>query len=185
MRIACVYLPSFSLQVAVRGAPHLAGRAFAVADAGRVIAASRAAHELGLRVGVAAASARELGDRAAAGALSILAHDHAGCAAAVNALAEALLQCSKVVDVGADDTRGHKALFVEVPTNSRGATFGQRLIAVAARQGLRARVGIADDRYTAWCAAVVPHRTESDGDPQAHLFVQTCTTVPRGGSAAL
>src|SRR5204862_91487 len=52
---------------------------------------------------------------------------------------------------------------------TRGATFGARLVEIAATQGLRARVGIADDRFTAWVAA-------SSADAEV-------VSVPRGGSA--
>jgi protein ImuB len=114
--------------------------------------------------------------------------DPAANSAAVAALAESLLAVSQLVDAGGDVARAHKALFVAVPHGSRGSTFGDKLITAANRQGLRARVGIADDRFTAWAAAAVPNRSSdpasADLDGQPPLFTQTVTTIPRGGAAA-
>jgi protein ImuB len=186
MRVACIYLPSFPLQVLVRNAPHLGGKPVAVTDRAprpRVIAVSRAAWESGVRCAMTPAHARSL-----ASDMEVLHADAAAGNEAIAALAEALLASSAAVDIGDPSERAHKALFVEVPHGSRGATFGDRLLAAANRQGLRARVGIADDRFTAWAAAAVTGRlgdpAGADIDGQAPLFTQTCTTVPRGGSAA-
>ncbi len=187
MRVACVYLPSFPLQVLVRTAPHRAGAPLAVTDGAprpRIVAASRAAWAAGVRPGMTPAEAR-----GCTAELSVEQTDPAACRAAIESLAESLLASSKLVDTGADDRAGvrpHKAVFVEVPTGSRGSTFGDKLIAIASRQGLRARVGIADDRFTAWCAAAAPRPGDvpTTDDDQAPLFSQSCTTVPRGGSAA-
>ncbi len=63
MRIACVYLPSFPLQVHVRRAPHLAGKSIVVAsdtDRPVVVACSRAAYERGIRAGMSVVRARTL-----------------------------------------------------------------------------------------------------------------------------
>jgi protein ImuB len=186
MRVACVYIPSFPLQVLVRNAPHLAGKAVAVSDDAprpRIVAVSRAAWESGVRPGMTPAHARAM-----APGVIVEPADFAANRAAVDALADSLLAASTAVDTGGDAERAHKAVFVGVPHGSRGATFGDKLIATANRQGLRARVGIADDRFTAWAAAAVPARTgdpaHADLDGQAPLFTQTCKTVPRGGSAA-
>jgi len=185
MRVACVYLPSFPLQVLVRNAPHLAGKPVVVTDRAarrRVIAVSRAAWEVGARPGMTPAHARALHPDMLA-----LAASSEACREAIAALAEALLTIAPAVDIGDPSERAHKALFVEVPHGSRGSTFGEKLIAAVGRQGMRARIGIADDRYTAWVAAAVPQRdsdpAHADLDGQAPLFTQTCTTVPRGGSA--
>jgi nucleotidyltransferase/DNA polymerase involved in DNA repair len=74
MRIACIHIPQFALQCASRLDPALRGAAVAVvggADPGRgdrsgplhspvVVACSRAAWALGVRLGMTAAAARRL-----------------------------------------------------------------------------------------------------------------------------
>ncbi len=194
MRVACVYIPAFPLQVLIRNAPHLAGKAVAVSkhpdgavnpdrDRPRIEAMSRAAWEAGVRPGMTPASAR-----ATAPGLIVLPADPAANHAAIAALAESLLGVSSVVDTGGDLLRAHKALFAAVPHGSRGSTFGDKLITAANRQGLRARVGIADDRFAAWTAAAVPNRSSDPAnanlDGQPPPFTQTVITIPRGGAAA-
>ena len=187
MRVACIYLPSFPLQVLVRTSPHLAGVPLVVTDGRsrpKIVAASRAAWAAGIRPGMTPAKARRC-----AADLEVRPVDPLAARATIDALAECLLGASPLVDIGADDTAGerpHKALFVEVPHGSRGATFGDKLIAAASRQGLRARIGIADDRFTAWCAAAAPRPGDvpsTRGEAETPPFAQSCTTVPRGGSA--
>ncbi|RMH37886.1 MAG: hypothetical protein D6689_20505 [Deltaproteobacteria bacterium] len=190
MRIACVYLPSYPLQVLMRRAPHLTRAPAAVSDTSAVGArlalscVSRAAWEAGVRPGMTPQHARRI-----AGDLVIEPADPAAERGVVEALADALLTVAPAVDVGADGTRAtHKALFVAVPSGARGSTFGDRLLQVVNRQGLRARIGIADDRFTAWAAAAVVRRTSdpanADLDAQSPVFAQTVTSVPRGGAAA-
>jgi hypothetical protein len=202
MRVACLYLPSFALQVHVRCAPHLAGTAFAVAAASprsrgapRLIAVSRAASDAGVRVGMPVAQAISIVTN-----LQVVAADPEASRAALCAIAESLLVWSPVVDLGSEDegadpadAPAHRALFVQVPAGARGATFGEKLLAAANRQGMRARVGIADDRFTAWTAAAIVRSgagaaTEATlalgTDGSAQPFAQTCVSVPRGGSAA-
>src|SRR5687768_4387861 len=70
MRIACIHLPQFPLQVAVRDAPSLRGRPVAIVGGAStgiralgapvVIACSRAARALGIRLGMTAPKARAL-----------------------------------------------------------------------------------------------------------------------------
>src|SRR6266581_2862785 len=122
MRIACLTLPGFPLQVAVRAAPHLQGTTFAVLGGGRVVAASRRAADAGVAVGTTAAQAR-----AATAALTL-------------------------VPAGRPDEamRSLGEVYALVPP--RAAGFGDKLGRLAARMGFVGRVGIADNRFTAWAA---------------------------------
>jgi protein ImuB len=180
MRVACLYLPSFPLQTLIRRAPHLAARPLAIASDGcspRLLSVSRAAFDAGIRPGMSPAQARGLAPE-----LIVRAEQSLSVSAALDALAESLMVVSPAVDVGDGSTHPHKAIFVEVPSGSRGATFGDKLLAATKRHGMQARVGIADDRFTAWVAAAVPDQF-SPGENQLLRFSQSCTTVPRGGSA--
>jgi nucleotidyltransferase/DNA polymerase involved in DNA repair len=184
MRIACIHLPSFPLQVYLRQVPHLLGVAGARPGApvvvaggppvpGRpgaptVVACSRSAWGRGIRAGMTVAAARVL-----APDVVVVARDPAGERAAARALGEALLAIAGRVDVGGAPAGAHHALYAEVPARMRGATFGGRALEALAALGLRGRVGIADDRFTAWVAAST---TASDDD--------AVVSVPRGGSAA-
>jgi len=198
MRIACVYLPSFPVQVHVRRAPHLAGRAFAVADEAErpsVIACSRAAWDQGVRPGMRVTQARHL-----CADLILRNHDAETHATALEALAETLLSVANPVDIGVNPetatstsaetsarlARANQAVYMRLPPGTRGAAFGDKVLALVSRQGFRGRVGIADDRFTAWVAAIeVPDEAKRADDPDAaSLFAQSCTVVPRGGSAA-
>ena len=98
MRIACIYLPSFPVQVHVRRAPHLAGRAFAVSDDSQrpnVLACSRAAWQQGVRPGMSVARART-----ACPELILRERDAAIRVAALEALGESLLSYSALIDIG-------------------------------------------------------------------------------------
>jgi hypothetical protein len=66
-------------------------------------------------------------------------------------------------------------MYAEVPAKTRGSSFGDRLLERLDQLGLTGRIGIADDRFTAWVAAAY------GGEPgEEHGVV----AVPRGGSAA-
>lgn len=184
MRIACVYLPSFPLQVHLRRAPHLAGRPLAIAGSPTqstvahplVVACSRAAFEHGVRPGMTVLRARALAPE-----VTLRSADAEANLAAAQAIAESMMTLSSTVDLGTEGRDGaSRALFLHVPTGTRGDSFGGRIHALLARQGFRARVGIADDRFSAWAAAA----TIRDGSAEPGLFAQTSTSVPRGGSAA-
>lgn len=190
MRIACVYLPSFPLQAHVRQAPHLAGAPVAVADAGctgaTVVACSRAAWEEGIRPSMAVATARVI-----APALCVLSADHSLYERALGAVFDTSMSLCEAVDAGSEAERAgpHRVLYMRVPPRMRGDSFGQKILAQLARQGFRGRVGVADDRFTAYVAAVTVTRrgglSRLDADAgRPPLFHQSCTTVPRGGSAA-
>lgn len=184
MRIAAIYLPAFPLQAHVRREPSLAGEPFAVASAGAsptIIAASRAARDLGVAVGDPAGSA--------AARVRVVRVSPSAYAGAIEALADALMALSPRVELGDDGAgaapRPNKTVFVELPRGARGATFGDKLLAAVNRQGLRARVGIADDRFTAWAAAAVIQRDAGQlAGAESGPFQQSITTVPRGGAAA-
>src|SRR5262249_18723948 len=114
-----------------------------------VLACSRAAWTLGVRLGMTATAARvaspEVRVVAAAGRLE---------RETVRAIADALLGASAVVDTGGrvGASGAHLAMYCEVPSlkgKVRGAAFGAKLIDLLDRMGIAARVGIADDRFTA------------------------------------
>jgi hypothetical protein len=67
-------------------------------------------------------------------------------------------------------------MYCAVPAKTRGQTFGDKLLALLEELGLTGRIGIADDRFTAWVAAA--HGTSAVHDEHG------VTSVPRGGSAA-
>lgn len=190
MRIACVYLPSFPLQAHIRLAPHLAGTSMAVTDGAmtgaRIVTCSRAAWAEGVRPGMSAATARAI-----APDMEMAVADRVLYDGTLRALVDSLLVCSDVIEVveATNALAPHRAIFLKVPPRSRGVGFGQRLLTQISRQGFRGRVGVADDRFTARLAAVrVTHRGRTarldQPDSEPPLFHQSCTSVPRGGSAA-
>jgi hypothetical protein len=195
MRIACLHLPQFALQCVTRIDPALRGAAVAVVGSGHdpvsapgsgasfrvalhspvVQACSRAAYALGVRVGMTATAAR-----AASPEIKIIAADAALERETVRALADALLSATPVVDVGGRVGSGgaHLAMYCEVPSKTRGTSFGDRLIQKLDALGMTARIGIADDRFTAWVAAW------GAGDRLGTDDNAAIVSVPRGGSAA-
>lgn len=185
MRIACLYLPGFLLQVHVRDAPYLVGTAFAVLEerdggVARIVACSRHAREAGVRIGMTATQAR-----AVAADVKLVDAAPARYREAMRGLGEALLSLSLTVDV---EQLGLAYLLVPpshqdgprttgtgatgaAARRSGGARFGEKVLEATARQGLRGRVGIADDRFTAWAA------TQADR-------TSPVVVVPPHGSAA-
>lgn len=164
MRIACVHFPQFSLQALVREAPALKYAALAVADeTGRTVAScNQAAKDVGVRIGMAVPAARVLGITLGAPATVQLQR-------AAAAAFDAVVTLSQEVERGRS-SGAHHAIFVRVPAGCRGATFGARLLQTLDAAGFVARVGIADDRFTAWVAAM-------DAPDAVHV-------IARGGSAA-
>src|SRR5687767_5854776 len=179
MRIACVHIPQFALQAVTRVDPALRGAAIIVVGpltrGPVVLAYSRAAHALGARIGMSATAARALSPD-----LELVTADAHLERDTTRAIADVLLSLSPIVDVGGRVGPGgaHRAIYCEVPAKTRGTSFGDRLIERPAALGLTARVGIADDRFTAWVAASSPTDTT---DPDS---INTVVSVPRGGSAA-
>jgi hypothetical protein len=177
MRIACLHIPQFALQSLSRVDPSLRGAAVAVVGAGVdpgpgvrpqlalhspiVLACSRAAWALGVRLGMTASAARFV-----SADLRVVAADTQLERETVRAIADALLGVSAVVDTGGRVAVGgaHLAMYCEVPSKVRGTTFGERLIELLATFGLAARIGIADDRFTAWVAAA-----HGGGEPPATM----------------
>lgn len=182
MRVACIYLPSFPLQVHVRLAPHRAGTAFAVAEAPSesersrpsILVCSRAAWELGVRPEMTATQARALAPE-----VDILTADPPLYREALEALAEVLMHRSVTVDIGSEGFQAQQSIYLRVPRGSRGDSFGGQIHTLLGRHGYRGRVGVADDRFTAWAAAMTA-REPREGTP----FSQECTSIPCGGAAA-
>ncbi|MCG8425087.1 MAG: hypothetical protein MJE77_44980 [Proteobacteria bacterium] len=184
MRIACVYLPALPLQAHVRQAPHVAGMALAAAESSplgsTVTTCSRAAWAEGVRPGMSVSTARAICPE-----LRVIPVDRAVYRRTIEAVVESLMVHCEVIDAGGDFDliAPRRAIYVDVPARTRGASFGQKLLTQLSRQGLRGRVGIADDRFTAYVAALrTEHRGQPDGEPP--LFHQSCTVVARGGAAA-
>jgi hypothetical protein len=193
MRIACVHLPQFALQCVTRIDPSLRGAAVAVVGSGLdptagaaaraalhspiVMACSRAAWALGVRIGMTAPAARN-----ASPEVRVVSADAQLERDTVRAIADALLGASTVVDVGGRVGPGsaHLAMYCEVPSRTRGGAFGDRLIDRLSAIGVSCRIGIADDRFTAWVAASSPLEAGRDSRAEDVGVV----TVPRGGSAA-
>lgn len=177
MRIACLHIPGFALQSQLRGALDTALRAgpWAVVgpmsgrlDTGAhfVVSVSRAAADAGVRIGQTVYSAR-----AACPNIGVLESDTAAWQETLQAVAESLLGVSDCVDiVGRPRAEGHD-VFAHVPARMRGDVFGRKIEQVLASLGLRGKIGIADDRFTAWVAAGSASLGET-------------VSVPRGGAAA-
>jgi hypothetical protein len=160
-----------------------------------VLACSRAAWAQGVRLGMTATAARGLSAN-----LEIITADTATERETVRAIADALLGVSATVDVGGRVGAGgaHLALYCEVPAKTRGAAYGEKLLELVDALGLTARVGIADDRFTAWVAAAhagttietastAPAGAASHGGHAGHpgaAHDKGVVAVPRGGSAA-
>lgn len=190
MRIACVHIPQFALQSLGRIDASLRGAAVAVVGAGLepaagvrsslalhspiVLACSRAAWAAGVRLGMTATAARFVSPD-----VRVVTADGGLERDTVRAIADALLGVSAVVDTGGrvGASAAHLALYCEVPGKTRGAAFGSRVLDVLDSLGLAGRVGIADDRFTAWVAA--SHSAEGGGREDRGVV-----SVPRGGSAA-
>ncbi|MDQ3369327.1 MAG: hypothetical protein M3680_28205, partial [Myxococcota bacterium] len=207
MRIACVHVPQFALQCATRIDPSLRGAPVVVVGSAThgdpagsaahrialhspiVLACSRAAWAVGVRIGMTATAARAL----APNEVMVVSSDPQLERDTVRALADALLGISETVDIGGRIGPGgaHFAIYCEVPSKTRGTSFGERLLERLASLGLTGRIGIADDRFTAWVAA-----WSGAWDPAQHAVTRAVAqehrlgeeigvvSVPRGGSAA-
>jgi hypothetical protein len=136
-----------------------------------VLACSRLAYAHGVRLGMTASAARNQSPD-----IRIITADPVNDRETVRAIADALLAVSATVDVGGRVGAGgaHLAMYAEVPAKTRGAAFGDKLLELIDELGLTARIGIADDRFTAWVAAAHSGGADDRG----------VIAVPRGGSAA-
>ncbi len=193
MRIACIHVPQFALQCVTRIDPSLRGAAVAVVGSGLdpsagaatraalhspvVVACSRAAWMLGVRVGMTAPAARN-----ASPEVRVVSADAQLERDTVRAIADTLLGASPVVDLGGRIGPGaaHLAMYCEVPSRTRGGAFGDRLLDRLESIGVSCRIGIADDRFTAWVAA----SSHEGGAREQRAEDAGVVTVPRGGSAA-
>ena len=202
MRIACVHIPQFALQCVTRLDPSLRRAPVAVVGSGLdpsagtvarvalhspiVQACSRAAWALGVRLGMTASAARTL-----SADLRIVNADAQTERETVRAIADVLLGAAATVDIGGRVGAGgaHLAMYADVPVKTRGASFGEKLVELLDELGLAARIGIADDKFTAWVAASSPvpagstagAHTAAEG---ANAWDRGVVSVPRGGSAA-
>src|SRR5512141_2744875 len=150
MRIACLHIPQYALQCATRVDPSLrgsaagTGAAIAMVDAGAssgpsprlasgsgplhapvVVACSRAAWALGVRLGMTATAARTISPE-----VSVVAVEAAAERETVRAIADVLLGLTAVVDLGGRVGAGgaHLATYAEVPQKMRGHSFGERAL---------------------------------------------------------
>jgi protein ImuB len=175
MRLASIYVPALPLQVEVGEHPELLGRALVVVGGDpEVVACSRAAFDAGIRPGMSPSQARtRVAD------LAVAIGSPARWRAALIDLAEEIAALlpegqDRRIDLSealrGDGVATHPALFLVVPAGQRSDRFGRILLDLAAARGLRVRVGIAADRFTARAAA----RTRRDSP---------VVVVPRGGAA--
>jgi hypothetical protein len=198
MRIACVHIPQFALQCVTRLDPSLRRAAVVVVGSGLdpgagtvarvalhspiVHACSRAAWAHGVRIGMTATAARSLSPD-----LVIVSADSVVERETVRAIADVLLGTATTVDIGGRVGPGgaHLALYTDVPVKTRGQSFGEKLVELLDELGLAARIGIADDRFTAWVAASSPtHAPAPSVTNHADTWDAGVVSVPRGGSAA-
>ncbi len=197
MRIACLHLPQYALQCVTRIDPSLRGAAIAVVGSGIdpvagstarvalhspvVQACSRAAWSAGVRVGMTAVAARGLSPE-----LKVIPADAQLERETMRAVADVLLAASPTVDLGGRLGAGgaHLAMYCEVPGKTRGTSFGDRLLERLDALGLTGRIGIADDRFTAWVAASAPPSPASGARDVRRDEDVSVVSVPRGGSAA-
>jgi nucleotidyltransferase/DNA polymerase involved in DNA repair len=148
MRIACIHFPAFPLQVEVRQRPDLVGKPVAVLAARprpHVAFCSRAAHDAGVRFGMAPLAARGLVPD-----LIAIEPSEAQWREALVDLAGDLADLSPAVEAAVEDGW---SILLEVPTGRRSAEVARALHGVAEAAGYRARIGIAGDRFTAQAAA--------------------------------
>lgn len=171
-RLACLLVPLFPLAARLRAEPELAGEALAITTgsgaAARVVVASRAARQLGIRPGMTLAQGRALVPKLAARG-----RDAVGERAAQEALAEIAEAFSpRVEDAGEGvvylDADGSERRFRGVDPEGE---LGWALTRAARRADLPARVGIAGSKLAAEIAAQT-----AAGD--------VARAVPAGGEAA-
>lgn len=188
MRIACIHIPQYALQCATRFEPSLRHAAAVVVGtptpevagpqhAPLVTACSRAAWHLGVRLGMTATMARSIAPSA-----SFVGLEPALERETQRAVAEALMGLTPMVDLGSrtGPGRAHLAMYAEIPANMRGASFGNRALERLEVLGISCRIGIADDRFTAWVAASHGGATHAGMGTR----IRDVTVVPRGSSAA-
>jgi protein ImuB len=161
-RIACLVMPHFLVEVCLRSNPSLAGRPIAIAEgASRREIAGASANAVGVRVGMTPKQAR-----AACPGLVVVARDEAAERAAIAELLDALETCGPNVEGRAPGLCFFDA--ANLPAGEAG-TLGAAM-AVAQALGFASAAAVADDKFTAHCAALIGGRG--------------ATVVPPGGSTA-
>jgi nucleotidyltransferase/DNA polymerase involved in DNA repair len=160
-RLAALVIPEFLIDVCLRVTSSLADRPLAIADGvarREIVAANRAAR--GVQAGMTPKQAR-----AACPGLVVVARNERAQRDATNEILEALESCSP----GVEALRPGVYFF-----DARGLPGGETsaiatAVALASTRGFRASAAVADDKFTAYCAAV------TGGG---------CSNVAVGGSAA-
>ena len=161
-RIACLVLPQFSVEVCLRTKPTLKGRPLAIAQGEsrrEIVSASRSS--IGVVPGMTPKQAR-----AACPGLVVIARDERAELAATRELLDALETCGPLVEGSAPGICYFDAAMLP---GGEAAALGAA-IALATEAGFTCAAAVADDKFTARCAAIVAGGGAS--------------IVPDGGSAA-
>jgi len=149
-RIACLIMPRFLVEVCLRSNPSLAGRPIAVAEgASRREIASVGLDAVGVQIGMTPKQAR-----AACPGLVVVARDEAAERAAVMELLDALETCGPNVEGRAPGLCYFDA--TNLPAGEAGSIGAA--MAVAGALGFASVGAVADDKFTARCAASVDAR---------------------------
>jgi protein ImuB len=146
-RVACVVLPQFAVEVCLRTKPSLLGRPLAIArgeSRREILCASR--NSIGVTPGMTPKQAR-----AACPGLVVIARDDNVELAATRDLLDALETCGPLVEGAAPGVCYFDA--AAVPSGEAGALGAA--VALVAELGFSCAAGIADDKFTALCAALV------------------------------
>jgi protein ImuB len=146
-RIACLLAPLFSVEVCLRSKPSLLGRPVALADGESRREITRASRNaVGVVVGMTPKQAR-----AACPGLVVIARDHQAELAATRELLDALETCGPLVEGAAPGICYFDAAALPA---GEAAALGAAT-ALATTLGFSCAAGIADDKFTARCAALV------------------------------
>ncbi len=149
-RIACLVMPRFLVEVCLRANPSLAGRPIAVAEgASRREIAAAGSDAVGVQIGMTPKQAR-----AACPGLVVVARDEAAERAAVTELLDALETCGPNVEGRAPGLCYFDA--TNLPAGEAGSIGAA--MAVAGALGFASAAAVADDKFTARCAASVDAR---------------------------
>jgi len=174
-RVACLVIPAFSLEVCLRANPSLANMPLAIAEgASRREIVCAGASATGVHPGITPKQAR-----AACLGLVVVARDEAAERTAVAELLDGLEACAPNVEGCAPGL-----CFFDVLNLPAGETAAVgAAIAVAGALGFASAAAVADDKFTARCAALCSGRAALDRSTMGRPL-QGVTMVPVGGSAA-
>jgi len=174
MRIACLVLSQFNVDVCLRAKPSLRGRPIAVAEgASRCTIACASGDALGVSAGMTPKQAR-----AACPGLVIVARDEVAEREATGELLDALETCSPIV---AGALPGMCYFDAGNLPAGESAALGSALAIAAALGFSEAAAAIADDKFTARCAAVAAKEGASvvpPGKSPAFLAPLPVTLLP-------